>query len=423
MVNFDLIQAAGAKWSDKEKCSGSWQTLLTMFSRLPGENIPHYSNNTSIKMLIRAALTRVNQAVVDSLSQITTTFAPVEATNTPSQLAGIRAAEIFLCKKIQGYGGTAPSTGAYQSGSDGLGFLLKRIHEMLLGVALVTESWHISNIEEGYKGPNGEMSKKNIKKVKEDLLSHAVFRKGPPDGTLSHDWLMAKREAYAAFAIFASFGTAGWFTVMNNYRKYNQSDIYGIMTLADQRLKTFKVNDPSETPVIDSTHPLVIGAWKYLNGHLLKLIDSCGFTSNHPDWNAMQHKWAVGLDPTTIAELVLLDVYSEVSNPDPCTSRAGGYSVPIRLDPTESDSQFQIATKLKKALPSGLVNHGTAAFPPPPPMNEVPPAPPGDEEGNLVGDDSEDVSMEEVSIALINHMAETAAVEDFIDDEAEESDD
>ena len=62
-------------------------------------------------------------------------------------------------------------------------------------------------------------------------------------------------------------------------------------------------------------------------------------------------------------------------------------------------------------------------FLPPPPMNEVPPAPPGDEEGNLVGDDSEDVSMEEVSIALINHMAETAAVEDFIDDEAEESDD
>ncbi|KNZ61055.1 hypothetical protein VP01_14598g1 [Puccinia sorghi] len=60
-----------------------------MFARLPGENIPHYSNNTSIKMLIRAALTQVNQAVVDSLSQITTTFAPVEATNTTSQLAGI----------------------------------------------------------------------------------------------------------------------------------------------------------------------------------------------------------------------------------------------------------------------------------------------------------------------------------------------
>jgi len=181
--------------------------------------------------------------------------------------------------------------------------------------------------------------------------------------------------------------------------------------------------------VIDSSHPLVTGAWKYLNGHLVKLIDSCGFNSSSPNWKSMQEKWIEALEPSVLAELIILDVYSEVSNPDPCVSRGGRWAMNILLDPSESDSRYQVLRKLQADLPEGLVRPKDTFPPPPLAVGDAPPPvlndgnPPESHGDNDSSDNQEDqeAQLSDVGQELLDHLTKKND-NPFVDVEAEEAD-
>ena len=387
-----------------------------MFSRLPGDTSLTYTQHSSIKQLVRMAFEKINQAAVDSVIQVTSSLSKVAATDPSSEFDGIRAAENFLWKKIQGLGGSSTAQGVYQPSADGSGYIQKRIHEMLLGIALITEAYEIATLEKQYTNM-AHLTKKEIKEKKDDLLSQAVFKSGP-EGVDPDSWAHAKREACGSFAVFACFGVAGWFSVFTNRRRYHSADVYSIMTLADQRFKAFRLNDPDEETVIDSTHPLTTGAWKYMNSYILELIDSCGFKESQPDWDEMQDKWIEALNPTKIAELILLDVYSEISQPNPCISRGGQFALSVKLEANQEDSRHWVLKKLREALP-GVVARDSDAYAAPPPAPPHGTQPPG-------GDgDSDDESVEEATEDLMKQLTcnQEPSRSRLIDDEAEEDDD
>ena len=124
---------------------------MMMFLRRDGDTASIYTENASFKSLMRGAIERINQCAVDAVIQVSTEFAPEKPTNdNPTQLDGIRSAGSFLWRKIQGNGGTTEGKGTFQPSDEGLGFLVKRIHEMLLGLALTFESNTILQKEKEY---------------------------------------------------------------------------------------------------------------------------------------------------------------------------------------------------------------------------------------------------------------------------------
>ncbi|KNZ57682.1 hypothetical protein VP01_209g2 [Puccinia sorghi] len=146
--------------------------------------------------------------------------------------------------------------------SDGLGFLLKRIHEMLLGIALVIELHTI-------------------------LSKEAQFQK-------------------------------------DQHGAINHTDLKRIMTLAHEQCS---ILIQAEDNTLDSSNTLRSGAWKYLNSHIIRLIHS----SNTWFPNSMQQKRVYALEPATIAELLLVDIYNEAASPNPGSGVA--WNEPLFLMP------------------------------------------------------------------------------------------
>ena len=321
-VDYDLIAKAFKaldNYGPGQYASGSWTSVMMMLLRKDGDTSNTYSTNKSLASLTKYALDRINQCAKEAVVLVTGKFKPDPTQNhEPGVLEGIKSAGNFLWKKIEGSGGVNSSKGLAPTSSDGLGFLLKRMHEMLLGLALVFESHTIMEKEKEY-GFKAGITAADLKRLSKELSGDAIFSKGPV-GADRKVWQNARREAYASLAVFALFGVAGWFTIMSNWRRYSMADIYGLMTLAEQKVSLLMT---AEDNTLDTSHPLSSAAWKYLNGLIIHLIHSCKLTSPNPNWYTMQQLWADALEPSVISELLLVYIYNEIPFPKPSVSRFG----------------------------------------------------------------------------------------------------
>ena len=411
VINYDLIGKAFnalEKLNPGEHPSGSWNSVMMMLVRRDGDVSDTYSENSSLRSLIRGAMERINQCAKDSVVQVTSKFAP----DTPPQdqsdsLAGIRSAGSFLWRRIQGLGGSSQTKGTAPLSPDGLGFLLKRIHEMLLGLALVFES-HTIITKETECGLKKGISHADLKRLKAELSGDCIFRSGPP-GVTSKAWTTARREAYASLAVFAAFGVAGWFTIMANWRRYHLADIYGIMTLAHQKTSILV---SSEDNSLDTSHPLRCGSWKYLNGHIIRLIHSCNFHTPNPNWFAMQKSWVEALEPATVAELLLLDIYTEVPFPKPSISRSGRATQLVKIDDIGQRNREWLQKSIGGAFPEMARPPNSIPYPPPPPMSSAPqPSQPSHEEqeDNNEEEENDEEALNRDAAALELQMTAAAA--------------
>ena len=341
---------------------------MMMLLRKDGDTSNTYSTNKSLASLTKNALERINQCAKEAVVLVTGKFKPDPTQNhEPGVLEGIKSAGNFLWKKIEGSGGVNSSKGLASTSSDGLGFLLKRMHEMLLGLALVFESHTIMEKEKEY-GFKAGITAADLKRLSKELSGDAIFSKGPV-GADKKVWQNARREAYASLAVFALFGVAGWFTIMSNWRRYSMADIYGLMTLAEQKVSLLMT---AEENTLDTSHPLSSAAWKYLNGHIIRLIHSCKFTSPNPNWFTMQELWAEALEPTIISELLLVDIYNEIPYPKPSISRSGRATLPVQIDSFGARNREWLQKSIAVAFPEMSAPPNSIRFPPPPPVPSLP---------------------------------------------------
>ncbi|KNZ49996.1 hypothetical protein VP01_4654g3 [Puccinia sorghi] len=106
------------------------------------------------------------------------------------------------------------------------------------------------------------------------------------------------------------------------------------------------------------------GAWKHLNGHIIRLIHSSEFWSPNPNWFSMQQKWVDALEPATIAELILVDIYSKVPFPNPSISQSGRPKQHIKLDNTGDQNGEWLQKSISSAFPEMGLSQGTIQYPP-----------------------------------------------------------
>ncbi|PLW41347.1 hypothetical protein PCASD_08867 [Puccinia coronata f. sp. avenae] len=319
-VNFaTLKKALDAAFSGKP-LSGSWFAVL--FNLLRTNSSPLYTELGPFPVPLRHVFAKVNQAVIDSVS-----LASMSVTNhTPStrpddELKSCRDAADYLAFKINGLGPSAGGQGQVKSSSEGLFFLIKRIHHIFLALSLCFEATAIIKKETNFsKLP--AMTLPVMLGMKKELMKDAFFWVGPKNMS-AHNWSIMKREAYASLATFMLYGVTGLWSVFVNYRKFNAADTYGLMTLAEKRAKAILEREDAE---VESAHPLVSGGWSYLNSFIIDLIIRTDFTAK-PDWEACKNTWLQEITPSTIARLVLADVYLEIRNPG-ASLAAMGFPVP-----------------------------------------------------------------------------------------------
>ncbi|PLW40236.1 hypothetical protein PCASD_08571 [Puccinia coronata f. sp. avenae] len=319
-VNFTTLKKALDAAFAGKPLSGSWFAVL--FNLLRTNSSPLYTELGPFPVPLRHVFAKVNQAVIDSVS-----LASMSVTNhTPStrpddELKSCRDAADYLAFKINGLGLSAGGQGQVKSSSEGLFFLIKRIHHIFLALSLCFEATAILKKETDFsKLP--AMTLPVMLGMKKELMKDAFFRVGPKNMS-AHNWSIMKHEAYASLATFMLYGVTGLWLVFVNYRKFNAADTYGLMTLAEKRAKAILEREDAE---VESAHPLVSGGWSYLNSFIIDLIIRTDFTAK-PDWEACKNTWLQEITPSTIARLVLADVYLEIRNPG-ASLAAMGFPVP-----------------------------------------------------------------------------------------------
>jgi hypothetical protein len=319
-VNFGTLKKAlDAAFSGKP-LSGSWFAVL--FNVLRTNSAPLYTELGPFPVPLRHVFAKVNQAVIDSVSLASMSVANhTPSTRPDDELKSCRDAADYLAFKINGLGPSAGGQGQVKASSEGLFFLIKRIHHIFLALSLCFEATAILKKETDFaKLP--AMTLPVMLGMKKELLKDAFFRVGPKNMS-APDWSVMKREAYASLAAFMLYGVTGLWSVFVNYRKFNAADTYGLMTLAEKRAKAILEREDAE---VESAHPLVSGGWSYLNSFIIDLIIRTDFTEK-PDWEACKNTWLQEITPATIARLVLADVYLEIRNPG-ASLAAMGFPVP-----------------------------------------------------------------------------------------------
>jgi hypothetical protein len=319
-VNFSTLKKAlDAAFSGKT-ISGSWFAVLVTLLRT--NSAPLYTELGPFPVPLRHVFARVNQAVIDAVSLASMSVTDHKAAYRPDdELKPCRDAADYLAFKINGLGPAAGGQGQVKSSSEGLFFLIKRIHHIFLALSLCFEATAVLKKETDF-ARLPDMTLPIMLSKKKELMKSAFFRVGPKNMEAAH-WSIMKREAYASLAAFMLYGVTGLWSVFVNYRKYNAADTYGLMTLAERRAKAVLEREDAE---VESAHPLVSGGWSYLNSFIIDLIIRTDFTEN-PDWEACKNMWMEEITPSKIARLVLADVYLEIRNPG-ASLAAMGFPVP-----------------------------------------------------------------------------------------------
>ncbi|PLW46139.1 hypothetical protein PCASD_04209 [Puccinia coronata f. sp. avenae] len=119
--------------------SQSWLAILLGLSRT-NSNIT-YTNSGPIPLLLHYGLSRLNQTLVDSVSQASLEVKPHQVnSHLEHELKGCRNASEYLAFKINGLGPSAGGQGQRKASSKGLLFLLKKIHQLFLALSLCHEA-------------------------------------------------------------------------------------------------------------------------------------------------------------------------------------------------------------------------------------------------------------------------------------------
>jgi hypothetical protein len=382
-VDFDKIYDAAQE--EEESPNGAWTSLLAMFTRADKDNTITYTAHKYRQKQVTTAFTRLDQIIRDAISAVGSQADPPTNTSTNgTRLEGVRKASCFIFQKVSSYGGAhdvkkeAKKPKNLGSNEDPLSdFILRRIHEMLLALAMANETMEIDRMEQEYKHA-GNLSGNAVKALKAELNSNAIFRHGPPD-TAKATWALTRRTSYASLAGFMCYGVAGWLLSQTNNRKYTMADTYGLLTLGDQRVRALKEFTPTPT----HPHPLTCGSWRRLNCHIYKVLHQSNIKrGNSADWFAASERWHVEFSPAKVGELVLADILEEVQSPTYSITSQGGPALHPVLPVSANETHDGLLKLLEHQLPN-LLKHSEYEAP-----NGQDPA----------GDEDEGIEFEEVPI-------------------------
>ena len=222
-----------------------------------------------------------------------------------------------------------PGKGSRIAHRDGLGFLMKRAWEMLLGVALIYEEIDTTERKDGrIKGPPALrqllLQKKNSTKADKDV------------------WYDARQKGFSSLVIFLLFGVAGWFHCHIDRRRFNPRDLFSLFGLVHQManhnqsfLSPLRATDSKESGEIHVP-------WEHINHHLSILLTSTKVGQCTLNWYKAAHIWDKALTPTNLAPLLLKDFLDEIINRGYSLSSTGGLAPHFVMLKSGEDEAWKI---------------------------------------------------------------------------------
>jgi len=259
-VNMEVL-TLGINKTPKAPRSGSYMPLQQMMCR-SADRLPHHTR--TYKNLVHNGTKRIEQSIMDSFEYLKpgNGFTPVPSeTVTPQEKQTKGLGEVGSWLYTRATFLDIPGKGSRIAHRDGLGFLMKRAWEMLLGVALIYEEIDTTERKDGrIKGPPALrqllLQKKNSTKADKDV------------------WYDARQKGFSSLVIFLLFGVAGWFHCHIDRRRFNPRDLFSLFGLVHQManhnqsfLSPLRATDSKESGEIHVP-------WEHLNHHLSILLTS-----------------------------------------------------------------------------------------------------------------------------------------------------
>ncbi|PLW10571.1 hypothetical protein PCANC_19722 [Puccinia coronata f. sp. avenae] len=342
-INFQPIHNASLICHTAVGMSQSWVSLLLGLSRT-NSNLA-YVPNGSLSLLLKYGISRINQALIDSIGQSSLAVKPKQLpSHPPSELKFCRDASEFLSFRINSLGPAVGGQGQRkETSTEGLHFLMKKIHQLLLALSLCYEAAWIARREKEIMERNSDLPTDQLTLLKANISKVNVYCSGT-SGIKSAKWTVMKKEAFSSLVVFLLYGVAGWWTMFTNYRKMNYSDIYGMMTIAKMKAKAMLETEPGTD--LESSHPLLSGAWSYLNSYIIKLILNTNYNSPSPDWENCLKSWTDDLSTTHVSRLLVADVLTELRTPGISMTPSGTPAPPVQPDTSTLDKTMTEVIKM-----------------------------------------------------------------------------
>jgi len=298
IVNMDVL-TLGINKTPKAARSGSYMPLQQMMCR-SADRLPHHTR--TYKTLVSNGAKRVEQVIMDCFEHLKPAngFVPVAnsgSTAQETQTKGLGEVGTWLYTRATSL--SISSKGSRIAHTDGLGFLVKRAWEMLLGVALIYDEIDTENRKDGrIKGPPA---------IRQLLLNNKNTSKADKDV-----WYDARQKGYSSLVIFLLFGVSGWFHCHIDRRRFNPRDIFSLFGIVHQMAH----HDHSICRPLKKTSNGEQGdihvPWEQANNHLVSLLTRSKVGEAKLDWYSAARFWDSELTPANLAPLLLKDFLEEI---------------------------------------------------------------------------------------------------------------
>ncbi|KAA1103674.1 Golgi to ER traffic- protein [Puccinia graminis f. sp. tritici] len=315
--------------------SGSWATLNQMMCRST-ETGP--MNKYNFQKILSSGLIRLQKTIKDSLQHID----PYDNncgnlnekyTKQERETKGLGFAEDWLITKVRflQLNEDPRKSQATPTQSDGLGFIIKRVWEMLLAISLIYDGRDTCVRMLQLMKSGKQMSE--IKNLDGDAGVRKTSFKGNATVEFTpDDWYTFRLKAYSSLTVFLLFGVAGWFHCQNDRRRFNIRDLYSMYALVHQMsLKKATITSKITRSLNNVDSESINPGWERMNQHIVNLLVKSGVGERTLDWFSGLEMWKKQLNPSVLAPLIIKDFFSEVLDPG-LTLSSTGSEAPQNID-------------------------------------------------------------------------------------------
>lgn len=231
---------------------------------------------------------------------------------------------------------------------EGLGFLQRRIWEVMMGALLIFENMELyQELKRTASGSGTPQTAKTAHQQKVAMKSKGYLKQVIPRLQKQSEF---KKRCINSLAAFLAFGTAGLFAVWRNYREVRIPAAYDLIHLVGRIYTNASRGEDTEFE-----HEVKDRAFPRIDMHIFEMLRCCPHATESPvgnNWTLCVKAWTERMAPRDLCERFVADVLDEVVAPGLSASPSGKPAP--NVDKTQlADKCFLTLLPTMKALAIG----------------------------------------------------------------------
>lgn len=216
--------------------------------------------------------------------------------------------------------------GAKEMG-EGLGYLQRRIWEVVMGNLLILENMEIC---QRVKTESVGVSQRGATAKKVALKSNTYLKQLMPKGPKQSEF---KRRCMSSLAVFLAFGTSGLFTVWRDYRAVRLTSCFDLIQMVGL---VHHVAGATGTPFQHPSNSRAFPRVDLLVYDLLRYSPHAGEDAEYT-WTRAVNDWADLMKPEILAADFVADILQELQTPGMSMTPQGGRAPHVRKTDRAND--------------------------------------------------------------------------------------